>query len=299
MSSADEPQVPARGDFTIEPLYTLPAGSRVQAMTPDGHSMALLDCEDGRLRACWDSLVGDPFEGFVELRDGSLAITVSDDGEHVAYVGDRDEGFFVVRDGREDPPFLDFTRSVPPVLSPGGTHLAYGVGAESSPDSLWSDEPDFRLILDGHAVNEWPLAPIQVVFSPSGERLAFVEIRDRHEFRIVIDGVPGPWFIGLRNAAGAMQFSPDGRRFAYYRIDGSGRAQWVVDGQAQQWTADVRPFGLASPGRIGVVEPRLFACFSPDSRTRSVARSTIRTGSPMSSTKVSPLLTITAACMIN
>ena len=115
-----------------------------------------------------------------------------------------------------------------------------------------------------------PLAPFQAVFSPSGDRLAFAEMRqaadNEHECRIVVDGAAGPWFRGMRNAEGAMQFSPDSRRFAFHRVDGKGHAQWIVDDRPQRLTNEVRSIGLAQVRGIGVIERPLMACFSPDSR---------------------------------
>lgn len=270
MSSVNVSPAPATGNFTIEPLFSLPPRCTVDAMTPGGHGIGFFATDDGRVRACWDDHLGDPFDQVAQLRDGSTAITVSDDGEHVAYVGIRDGGCFVGRDDREEAPFYDMTGSVVPVFSHCGAHLAYGAGLEPSPDSVPSGWAEFRLIVDGEAANTKPVAPVQVVFSPTGDHIAFVEIRaidgNQVEERIVVDGVPGPWFDGMRNAMGAMQFSPDGRRFAYYRTDGSLRARWIVDGQAQRWTDDVRSFSLARLRRVGIVEPQLPACFSPDSR---------------------------------
>ena len=270
MADTNDSPTPTLTDFTTDPLFTVPPRCAVDAMTPGGHGIGFFVTDDGRVRACWDDHLGDPFDDVAQLRDGSAAITVSDDGEHVAYVGIRDGGCFVGRDDREEAPFYDMSRSVGPVFSHAGDHLAYGAGLEPSPASVPSGYPEFRLILDGEAVNSEPVAPIQLVFSPSGDRIAFVEIRavgeSQVQERIVLDGVPGPWFDGMRNAMGAMQFSPDGRRFAYYRTDGSSRARWVVDGRAQRWTDDVRSLSLARLKRVGIVESQLPACFSPDSR---------------------------------
>jgi hypothetical protein len=246
----------------------MPPGSTPDALTADGHGVTFLEREDGRLEAFWDGEGGEPFDALMAMRDETPTVFVSDDGEHLAFIGERDGRFFVARDGREDPPFEMFTRSVPPVFSHGGTHLAYGAGAMD----------DHRLVLDGRVANSLPIAPNQAVFSPSGDRLAFVEMRRAAdgwaEQRIVLDGSPGEWFRGIRNAQGAMQFSPDGRRFAFYRGDQKGHAQWVVDGVAQRLTNEARSIGLGQiisearlrSRKIGVIEAPLMACFSPDSR---------------------------------
>ena len=130
---------------------------------------------------------------------------------------------------------------------------------------------DFRLILDGVPVGTESLAPTAAVFSPDGERLAYMEMRGRNrsdtECRIVLDGRPGDWFAGTRNAPGAMQFSPDGRRFAYYAIDGDGRARWYVDGVPERLFNELPSLTLSRIRGIGVLEPgQLPARFSPDSQ---------------------------------
>ena len=247
-------------DFTTEALFSLPPGCIPDAVTSDGHVVAFWGQPDGRIRFVWDGIAGEPFDEVPDMRDKLPAIFCSEDGAHLAYAGVRGEKSFVGRDGTEEPTGEGFSRSVPPVFSPDGRHLAYGAYRDG----------EFRLIVDGEVPGELPIAPIGAVFSPDGERLAFVEVRGTDEasaeHRIVLDGTPGRWFRGMRNAQGAMQFSPDSRRFAYYRIDGEGHAQWIVDGVPQRLTNDVRPIGLAQLRGIGVLEPPLIVCFSPDSR---------------------------------
>jgi hypothetical protein len=247
-------------DFAVEPCFWLPPGGTPEAMTSDGHAIGFMETGDGGMRAFWDGEGSAPFDGFVMMRDETRAVFVSGDGAHVAFVAGRDGRQSVVRDGREDPPVDIFSGSVPVVFSAGGVHHAYGGMVDG----------EVRLIVDGTVVSTLPLAPIQAVWSPSGERLAFVEIRraadGTFQQRIVLDGQPGPWFFGMRNARGAMQFSPDGRRFAFYRIDGHGRAQWVVDGVAHDLVNDVGPDSPERRRGVGVLDPPLHACFSPDSR---------------------------------
>ncbi len=254
-------------EFAVEPLFDLPEGCEPGAMTPSGHGFTVVELEDELLQVYWDGKGGEPFQGLTQQRDKTAAIFVSDDEEHVAYVGERDGMFFVGRDGQEDPPVEAFSRSVPPVFSHRGVHLAYG--ADRFLPSA-DGEPEFELILDGQPINTMPVAPFRAVFSPSGERLAYVEMRKAAdggaELRVVLDGVPGVWFRGMRNAVGAMQFSPDGKRFAFYRTDEHGGGRWVVDGEPQRMSVDHRPLSLARFRGIGIIEPELPACFSPDGR---------------------------------
>jgi hypothetical protein len=245
---------------TVEPVCTLPSGCAASGVTNDGHVIAVCTQPDNRICFSWDGLCGEPFDRLPELRDKSLAIFASDDGNHVAYVGSRGDQVFVGRDGGEDPAFEGFSQSVPPVFGGGGRHLAYGAKPLGG---------EYRLIVDGTPVGTAEVAPIEAAYSLDGERLAYVEMRGATrtevEFRIVLDGQPGEWFAGMRNAPGAMQFSPDGRRFAYYTIDGQGHARWFVDGIGQRVINDTRPMSLARMRGVGVVDPPLPARFSPDS----------------------------------
>ena len=243
--------------FVEDHVYTLPGGFAPDGMTAGGHVFGLWPQPDGQWRFVWDGVPSDPFDGVVSTRDGSGSFW-SDDGCHLAYIGSRAGRAFVGRDGAEDRAFDSISGSVPPTLSARGEHLAYGALAEGV----------HRLILDGSAISEEPLAPIAPALSADGSRLAFVEAQSQDDStagqRIVIDGVPGPWFRGMRNARGVMQFSPDGRRFAYYRIDAKGGARWVVDGVGHRWINDVRPLGLAQIRGVGVLDPPMVARFSPD-----------------------------------
>lgn len=248
-------------DFVVETVCTMPPGRTADAVTSDGHVVSFWPRPEGKFRFAWDGHAEHTtFDGIVDMRDKSRAIFASADGAHIAYVGMRDDHMFVGRDAGEDPPVEAFSRSVPPVFSRDGRHLAYGGGTLE----------EYRLILDGHPIGEYPLAPTAAVFSPDGERLAYVEMRGEKrattEIRIVLDGVPGEWFPGMRNAGGVMQFSPDSQRFAYCRMDGDLHVQWVVDGVAQQLFDEVVHLGLSQIRGIGVLEPPLLASFSPDSR---------------------------------
>lgn len=256
----------AEQGFVVETAVTMPPGRPIDAVTADGHAVSFWPRPDGGMRFAWDGRAEHPpFDMLLELSDGSPAIFVSPDGCHVAYMAGRGESMFVGRDGGESPPCGDLTRSVPPVFSGDGAHLAHGAG----------DGEEFHLILDGQRVSDLPIAPIQAVLSPAGDRLAFVEMRprdrdpDEYEVRVVLDRRPGPWIAGMRNDMGVMQFSPDGRRFAYREHSDDLRVRWVVDGVPQQWASDpvhFRDVVHRLKTRVAAVGDRVPAAFSPDGR---------------------------------
>jgi hypothetical protein len=243
-------------DFEVERLYELAEGCTVDGVTAGGIAYGLWQAPDGAVRITWDGHDGAPITDLVKTRDDRTQFW-SDDGRHMAMLVGRDTAMYVFRDGEYEGPWTAVSGSARPVFSADG-RLAYG--AERDGVS--------RLIVDRVGVGDGDLAPIQPVFSADGTRLAFAEIRtvDKHpEFRIVVDGEPGPWFAGMRNAAGALQFSPDGQRFASYSVDGEGHGRWTVDGVAHRFVNDNRPIGFAQMRGIGVLDPPLPAAFSPDS----------------------------------
>ena len=104
-------------EFVAEAVFSMPSGVISDAFTANGHGIAFQELADGRMRLFWDGRAGEPFRGFMELRDKSSAIFTSDDGAHIAYAGGRDGIVFVGRDDLEYPAFEAFSRSVPPVFS--------------------------------------------------------------------------------------------------------------------------------------------------------------------------------------
>jgi hypothetical protein len=75
-------------NVTVAEFCSLPPDCLPDAITSDGHVVAFYKAPEGGLRFLWDGIAGAPFDGLAELRDGSRAVYSSDDGAHIAYVGD-------------------------------------------------------------------------------------------------------------------------------------------------------------------------------------------------------------------
>lgn len=245
-------------DFEVEKRFDLAEGRTAGGVTAAGDVYGFWQAPDGTVRYAWNGNELPAVDDIARARDDTTEFW-SDDGCHVAVILVRGEEHVVVRDGVEYGPYRMVSGSARPVFSAGGVHLAFG--------AIKGDEAG--LIVDGELIAHAELAPVQPVYSRDGVRFAWVQVRqveESLEYRVVVDDVPGDWFVGMRNAAGALQFSPDGARFAFYRIDGKGHGQWTVDGVPQRLVNDNRPFGFAQLRGVGVMDPPLPALFSPDGR---------------------------------
>jgi tetratricopeptide (TPR) repeat protein len=210
------------------------------------HAFWFEELDGGSVKFVWDGRAGQVFDMVLNQADDEILVWDAAE-QRVAYYGTRGDRWFVGLDGTEDPGFEGVTRSVPPVFSPDGAHLAYGAYVDGSP----------RLVVDGKVTSDRHLAPVAAVWGPSGDRLAYVaetreikkdeEPTDRKQW-VVLDGSDLPSVDNISPTPGAMQFSPDGRRFAYAEVT-NGRIRFVVDGSADPFVLDA-------------VDPT----FSPDSR---------------------------------
>jgi hypothetical protein len=84
----------------------------------------------------------------------------------------------------------------------------------------------------------------------------------RYRGRIVLDGRPGDWFAGTRNAPVRCN-SAQTVVVSLRAIDGDGRARWYVDGVRSVFN-EALSLTLARFRGISVLEPPLPARFSPD-----------------------------------
>lgn len=222
------------------PQYRMDATGDLQ------HAYWFEELDGGSIRFSWDGRAGQVMDAVLKQPDDNIFVSDSDD-QRIAYYGERAGRIFVGVDGDEDPDFESITRSVPPVFSPGGAHLAYGAYVDGAP----------RLILDGKVASDHHLAPIAAVWEPDGDRLAYVaetrELKpgekpiDYHQW-IVLDGTDLPAVDNISPTPGAIQFSPDGRRFAYGEVANE-RVRFLVDGVAGPFVLDASSPTFSPDGR--------------------------------------------------
>ncbi len=228
-----------------------------------GFILESLTVSDGMDRVAWVSRTARGMKVVVDGRPGveyrSVALGTpifSPGGDRVAFVAERSDGWRVVLDGSEGPT-LEGVLEGSLSFGPQGLHVAYGVQAlgywwrpavDKAPPPAGEDElfdqlgdivlgkggelafsakKDHRWFVArgeecGHAYD----AVERVLFSPDGERFAYVAHAE-HRQMAVVDGIPEEPWDEIDNQRAS--FSPDGARFAYPVR--SGRS-WhvVVDG---------------------------------------------------------------------
>jgi Tol biopolymer transport system component len=198
----DEVEGPAYGGVG-EPVFS-----------PDGRHMAYAalggthwESLGGAIGSRWQTVVVDGDQGrpYEMVTDPVF----SADSSHVAYGGCRGSDVrnrecFLVVDGMERPTperiqlSRDFynVRLSDIALSPDGSRLAYF--------ATRGEEP---VVVNGTEITPAPGFDRQsLTFSPDGRHLVYVR-RDRHEQRLVLDGVEGPSY----REVGRPVFGPDGR----------------------------------------------------------------------------------------
>jgi hypothetical protein len=221
-------------EFVEARLAVIPeAGVEAIGFTTDRHVFSIENVGDD-VCVAWDGLPGRPFR-LIPQADGNRVV-YSPNQRHIAFYGERDGQPFVGVDSREEGPYDDITRSVPPSFSPDGNHLAYGAMEGSA----------VRLVVDGVHRPGTNLAAGPVAWSSDSRRLAWVEqeyqvtaddIKERGvsepRQRVVIDGEASDWVDGIEDLPGPALFSPDSRHVAYAVREGMSH-QYVIDGQRQQ-----------------------------------------------------------------
>lgn len=175
----------AAGQWTQSDVAVVPAGLSARLVqvldrTADRH---IIVCEgpgedslmvDGRLSG-----------RYPHVFEASLAVHAAT-GRYACGVGD-ETGMSVIVDGVEQGRYLGVSAQAPPVFSPDGKHVAYGVTTSRQRRGAVA-----QLCLDG-TLTDVVLAAAPLSFAPDG-RLVYVEVDpDGPRQRVVVGGSPGPW----------------------------------------------------------------------------------------------------------
>lgn len=116
--------------------------------------------------------------------DGVAGLTFNDDGAHSGYLGRRGDNAFAVIDGVQGPAYTTIDS-----LALAGTHTGY----------IANDHDRWHAVIDGVVGPAWDLAR-GVAFSPDGSHVAYVARRSQGETFVVVDGIEGTSYTGLRPA---------------------------------------------------------------------------------------------------
>jgi hypothetical protein len=178
-------------------------------------------------------------------------LTVSPDGQHLAYVTQKGRQFGLVVDGQAWR--LGHSIMDDPVFSPDSQHVAV-MAAVILSNKKWS----YFVMLDGKSQKSFSEEPSRrLVFSPDGNRLAYFA-KDMSKWVLVVDGietsVPG------EELGRTLTFSPDGKHVAALVITMPNEQTYsVMDGESHPAYLTVKGIELYG-GSQHLLE------FSPDSQ---------------------------------
>jgi WD40-like Beta Propeller Repeat len=199
----------AERGFHEEELFDFGGGTIPVDNTRDGQHVFWFhfDEQGENVSVVWDGVPGPRFDDLGFFNE--MPVVFSPDKCHVAWFGKRGEKFVVVVDGEVVCEWSKAVSDVAPVLSRSG-RVAF----------LMSVEGRLNVVLDGKVISDWEVPAASPVFSPDGDRLAFVAFAGAGKFCVVVDGVAGPAVdeVGSAVVEGEPQslfFSRDGQRVAY------------------------------------------------------------------------------------
>ncbi len=220
----------------------------------DGSRIVYLARRGGKWRAVIDGREGPEFDRF----EGSLPLTFSPDGKHVAYIAQWGHGprwrYRVIIDGQEGPEY-EAKWVAGPIFSPDSRRTAY-VGQRGGREFV---------VLDGKELT--PHDDVdggRLHFSPDSRRLAYIAYRGKENAQkahFVVDGQEGHEH---GDHIWNTYFSPDSKHAAYIAINGrwqdqSHTEQLVVDGiegplvgrveeSSIRWSSDSRHLAYVAEG---------------------------------------------------
>lgn len=191
--------------------------------------------------------------------DGLKHVTISSDGQRLAFAARRGAEWFMVTDGTEEGPFAEVSDAL---FSPDGRRFAYCSLGEKGQRTLR---------VDGAEVAQVGMAT-PVTFSADSEHYAYVGGSQGAAF-VAVDGVPGPSY----DTCACPVFSPDGK--VAYSAQRNGQ-HFIVAGGVEYAAGDAVSRPLFSP------DSRLIAWFVRRGSTVTPVISVV--GQPDSSTEGTP-----------
>lgn len=210
--SADGQRYLMRNGEQLEP--TLGVGYEF-SVTPDGKHYAFASpLATGEERMVIDGQVGPVFTAI-----WSPAVFNVDGSRHI-YEGKRDEEPFLVVDGQVvNHDYGPLKSILGETFSPDGKRWAVG---------LQLNDKEYVILVDGKEIGRGQGSPRQIVFSPDGSRVAWLEKKQR-SWRAYLDGEAGPEVREIHDDE-PPQFSPDGRHLVYFYRDAEKKMHVAVFG---------------------------------------------------------------------
>ena len=203
--------------------------------SPNSQRVAYLAVAGTEQMVVVDGIEGSPYEGIgrhavctLEGDDQVCSeILFSPDSQHVAFVALDNGAVFTVVD---DLPAETYFSIVGLTYRPDGAKLAFVAGGFGDRVVVGSEEqPEYENILAS-----------SIVFSPDGQRLAYVAEEADQQF-VIVDGIEGERYDQVETTS--IVFSPDSRRLAYLAVKERGPFA-VIDGAAGETYDRIMPGSL-------------------------------------------------------
>ncbi|HUJ44814.1 MAG TPA: hypothetical protein VLW52_14535 [Opitutaceae bacterium] len=183
----------------------------------------------------------------IPLSDQKIAsVTVSPDGEHIAFVAPKGSRFVAVIDGQPGDRFDGIGNSNLSAEANAFTFAAVGGHYRY----LGRSGEQFHVVIDGQSLPGYDIFS-QTCFSPDGKQCAFVGENNVHsDYHVVVNGVPSPSY---RSEIKGLQFSAAGH-VAYVadttdKTTNGYRRFVVLDGKPEAPFADILNFQFSADGR--------------------------------------------------
>jgi len=163
-------------------------------------------------------------------RIGDAAVFSADGSRHI-YEGKKgDEAFLVIDEQVQTHGFGPLKSVVGETFSLDGQRWAAGFQLNAE---------EYVVVVDGKEVGRGQGTPRQIVFSPDGTRVAWLE-KQKSSWRVVVDGKPGSEAREIFDDA-PPQFSPDGRHLVYFTRDSREKKMGIAVFGGEERVHDIIP----------------------------------------------------------